>query len=237
MLVNKDLNKLLIIVPAYNEEKNLDLLWDNFTKSKINGDILVVNDCSTDNTQQVADKLGANVINLPFNLGIGGAMQTGYRYAYDNNYNYAIQVDGDGQHRPSEINKLIDAMSNNNADLVIGSRFVSKTDYRGSITRRVGISVFAFMTKILIGQSIKDATSGFRLANREVIKCFADNYPSDYPEPEVLVILKRMGFKIIEVPVEMSDRLEGKSSITSAKSIYYMIKVIFAMFISRIRKV
>lgn len=233
-----DKNKnLLLIVPAFNEEKNLIPLWDNFKKSGIDANMVIINDCSTDKTRQTAEKTGATVINLPVNLGIGGAVQTGYLYASQNNYDMAIQVDGDGQHEPKEIAKLVKAMQKSGANMVIGSRFVEKTDYRGSFSRRLGIATLAIATKLIAGQTVKDSTSGFRLVDKKVIDIFANSYPSDYPEPEVLVVLRKNKLKIIEVPVKMNARAEGKSSITSLKSVYYMLKVIFAMVISRIRKV
>ncbi len=198
-------------------------------------DILVVNDCSTDDTANVVKSLNIPCLDLPINLGIGGAMQTGYIFARDNNYDFAVQVDGDGQHDPREIEKLRSAHKKTGASLVIGSRFSKQTDYQSAFSRRLGIYIFSVITKILTGQSIKDATSGFRLANREVIQLFADYYPSDYPEPEVIVYLKNKGLDIYETPVKMSNRSYGKSSITPIKSVYYMIKVISAMFMQKLR--
>ena len=229
--------RTLVITPAYNEQGSLPLLAKKIQKLPQNIDWLVINDSSTDKTASILREIGIMHVDLPMNLGIGGAMQAGYQYARKYGYDYAIQVDGDGQHDPNEILKLIAEIEKGKADLVIGSRFVSKTKYRQTIMRRLGIGIFALVTKILIGQSIKDATSGFRIVNKKVIALFADNYPSDYPEPEVLVSLTKRNLKILEIPVEMNERETGKSSITSLRSVYYMIKVFFAMLVDKIRKV
>ncbi len=228
--------KLLIIIPAYNEEGAIEKVTDSIKKHLPMADILVVNDCSTDRTGEIVAAIpGVNLINLPINLGIGGAMQTGYKYAYENGYDYAMQTDGDGQHDPAEAAKLIKEIEKEKADMVIGSRFLEKTNYEQSFLRRLGIIIFEFLIKILIHQKVTDATSGFRIANKKIIKKFAEYYPSDYPEPEVLVYLDNAGLKFKEIPAEMVHREHGKSSITSFKSAYYMIKVIYSLLISKIR--
>jgi glycosyltransferase involved in cell wall biosynthesis len=228
--------KKLIIIPAYNEEKSLKNLIEKIRKEASSFDLIVVNDCSTDATLEKLKDIDVTHLDLPVNLGIGGAMQAGYKYALRENYDIAVQVDGDGQHLPSEISKLETVMEKTRADMVIGSRFFRKTTYRQTLSRRLGILLFSFLIKLLTGEAVTDATSGFRLVNRRVIRLFANDYPTDYPEPEVLIPLKRNGFKIIETPVIMNSRSSGRSSITAVKSVYYMVKVIFAMLIEKIRK-
>lgn len=229
------MSKLLVIIPAYNESASIENVIASAKQIGSGTDVLVVNDCSTDNTAEVVEKTGAALINLPLNLGIGGAMQTGYIYARNNGYDFAVQIDGDGQHRPAEVEKLLATQKRTGADLVIGSRFMGEKSFQSTPFRRIGIGIFAIVTKLLVGQRISDATSGFRLANREVIDLYSQYYPSDYPEPEVIVYLKNHGLKIAETPVKMKERQAGKSSITSLKSVYYMVKVIGAMIMQRMK--
>ena len=223
--------KIIVIVPAYNEEKTIDSVIYNIKKNK-DVDILVVNDGSSDKTSLIAKNNGVIVIDLPFNLGIGGCMQTGYKYAYKNGYDIAIQIDADGQHDARFIDELIKPILNDEADLVIGSRYVAKTNYRGSYLRRTGSRFFTFLLKILTGYAIYDSTSGFRAANRKVIKYFSESYPQDYPEVEVIAKLSKMGFRMREIPVEMHERLGGQSSINFKRSIYYMVKVTLAILVN-----
>lgn len=225
------MEKILLIIPAYNEAKNLPLLINEINKKASNVDIVVVNDCSKDNTLDVCRDLKVNVLNLPVNLGIGGAMQTGYKYAYENSYDIAIQVDGDGQHDPKYIDLLVQNIREGN-NMCLGSRFIEKTGFQSTFTRRIGIVYFSKLIKIITGSIITDPTSGFRACDRETIKLFNDYYPVDYPEPETLVLLKKHKMKIKEVAVEMKERKEGESSIKSFKSIYYMIKVSLAIVIT-----
>jgi len=225
------LPKIIVIVPAYNEEKTIDSVIYNIKKNK-DVDILVVNDGSSDKTSLIAKNNGVIVIDLPFNLGIGGCMQTGYKYAYKNGYDIAIQIDADGQHDARFIDELIKPILNDEADLVIGSRYVAKTNYRGSYLRRTGSRFFTFLLKILTGYAIYDSTSGFRAANRKVIKYFSESYPQDYPEVEVIAKLSKMGFRMREIPVEMHERLGGQSSINFKRSIYYMVKVTLAILVN-----
>lgn len=234
-MASKNKLKTLIIIPAFNEEKSIIGVIFDCKKYQPDADVLVINDCSKDETPKRARDAGANVINLPINLGIGGAMQTGYLYAKENNYDKAIQVDGDGQHNPEEIKKLLEGQEKDNAGLVIGSRFVSKSDFKQTMGRMLGIQILSFLSGLLTGQRVKDVTSGFRLADRTVIKIFADYYPSDYPEPEVIIMLKKKGIKVVEIPVKMNLRKGGVSSITPLKSIYYMIKVMSSMLIQKLR--
>ncbi|NRF95756.1 glycosyltransferase family 2 protein [Paenibacillus frigoriresistens] len=231
--------KILIIIPAFNEEKNIvNLLYTlNTLHTKV--DILVVNDCSNDKTSSICKSLvldNLNVIDLPCNLGIGGAVQTGYKYAYRHNYDIAIQLDGDGQHKPEYIINLIDPIVRNEADFVIGSRFIDKKGFQSSAMRRVGINYFSKLINLLVNQKITDPTSGFRACNKDIIELFASKYPVDYPEPESIIFLLRKKYKIVEIPVVMMERIAGVSSIHSFKSIYYMIKVSLAILIDFFRK-
>lgn len=221
--------RVLIIIPAYNEEKNLQQLFDKLKKLKY--DILVVNDFSKDDTSKICKENGISVIDLPVNLGIGGGVQTGYKYAYYNKYDIAIQVDGDGQHDPKYIENLVSNIENG-SDFCIGSRFIDKKGFQSTLIRRIGIGYFTKLIKILTGFNITDPTSGFRACNREILKYFVEYYPQDYPEPETLVLLNVKKFKITEIPVIMNERKGGKSSITPFKSIYYMIKVTIAILIA-----
>jgi len=227
--------KILVIIPAYNEEASIIDVVRKVKLADSNYDVLVVNDCSSDGTEIILRENFIKHLEMPINLGIGGAMHTGYLFAQQNNYDFAVQVDGDGQHDPNEIKKLLLAQQKSAAGLVIGSRFMSERSFRSSFIRRIGISIFAVTSWLLTGQRISDATSGFRLANREVIGLYARYYPSDYPEPEVIVYLKNRGVKIVETPVRMKERQGGASSITPIKSVYYMIKVISSMFMQKIR--
>ncbi|QDP41618.1 glycosyltransferase family 2 protein [Radiobacillus deserti] len=227
------MKKILIIIPAYNEE---DSILDTVNKIEVSTsyDYIVVNDGSTDGTLEILQKHNINHINLPVNLGIGGAMQTGYKYAYRNGYDYAIQLDADGQHNPSDLENLVSTIRKEDLDLVIGSRFVEQTGYRGSKMRRFGISYFYMVIRLLAHIKVTDPTSGYRIINRKVIREFIQYYPTDYPEVEVLVYLARKGYKIKEIKVEMNQRQGGKSSITPIKSIYYMLKV---SYISLVRSI
>jgi len=227
--------KILTIIPAYNEEKTITSVISNVRRYIPESDILVVNDGSSDNTPLYAAAANAMIINLPFNLGIGGAMQTGYMFARDNNYDIAVQVDGDGQHNPSDIQKLVKPVIDNLTDMVIGSRYISRTSYKSTYLRRIGMVFFSALVAFLTGNRVRDTTSGFRVVNRDIINYFAKNYPIDYPEVDVLVKLHKKGFRIMEIPVEMNRRQCGRSSITPFRSVYYMIKVSISLLIGAIR--
>jgi glycosyltransferase involved in cell wall biosynthesis len=228
--------KILIIIPAYNEEKSLPGVICDLRDNISSADILVVNDGSRDRTELVARDLGVMVLGLPFNLGIGGAMQTGYRYAEQNGYDVAIQFDGDGQHVATEVKTLLDGLQQGRADIVVGSRFLKPGEYRPSFFRKLGIWIFSTVLSAILRMRVTDTTSGFRVANRRVIEFFARSYPEDYPEVESLVLLHRAGLVIGEVPVVMRDRTGGRSSITPIRSAYYMIKVLLAVFIDLLKK-
>ena len=227
----------LIIVPAYNEEHAIAKVIENLRETDLEIDILVVNDGSADLTSSVAKATGqAPVIDLPKNLGIGGAVQTGFKYAARNNYQIAIQFDGDGQHLAEEIPKLLAQMKQAGANMVIGSRFLEKhAGFRSTFMRRQGIRLFEWLNSFLIRQRITDNTSGFRAYDQKAIEFLALHYTVDYPEPETVILLGRNHFKISEVSTKMRERLEGKSSFAGSGD-YYMIKVLLAIVMTYLRK-
>ena len=223
--------KILAIVPAYNEENNLASVIADLSNHQPGIKILIVNDASTDQTEKVACETGATVLNLAVNLGIGGAVQTGFIYARDEKYDIAFQFDGDGQHLAAEIDKLLEPLNRKEADVVIGSRFLEKGGFRSSLARQAGIRLISLVNKLLTGRKIMDSTSGFRAFNQKAISFLAENYSQDYPEPEAVVQLFRNGFNILEVPVQMRARLSGRSSIRPLHSFYYIIKVLLSNMI------
>jgi glycosyltransferase involved in cell wall biosynthesis len=233
--------KVLIVIPCYNEEASIPLVLNELQQITLPGgyqmSVLVVNDSSKDNTSVVARKSQAIVIDLPVNLGIGGAVQTGILFARDNGFDIAIQLDGDGQHPPKELAKMINYHLETGANVVIGSRFLEKEGFQSSFARRLGIGYFHWVNRIMTGMHIYDSTSGFRLFDRAAIKIASSYYPDEYPEPESLIIFSKAGLKIAEVPVVMSARQGGQSSIRHFGSLYYCIKVSLAMFFSFIRKI
>lgn len=227
---------ILVIIPAYNEENSIARVVQAVYKAHPEVDILVVNDGSKDSTSLRARATGlAHVIDLPFNLGIGGAVQTGYLFASRNNYDIAIQFDADGQHEPEELDKIISIISNGDADCCVGSRFLEKTGYTSTTIRKWGILFFSWLIRALTGRTMTDPTSGFRAVNRKAMDYFADNYPDDYPEVEALVMLEQLGLTVRETSVQMHSRREGHSSITGGKALYYMMKVSLAVLLTRFR--
>ena len=228
------MSKVLLIIPAYNEEESLRSLIEEIKTVCSGMDYLVVNDCSSDDTERLLEELGANYISLPCNMGIGGAVQSGYRYAAQNGYDIAIQIDGDGQHDVRFVKDMVKLIEDKQADVVIGSRFIDKEGFQSSQARRIGIRILSVLIRLMCGAKVKDVTSGFRAVNRRFIELFAENYPDDYPEPEVIVTAKLYGAVIKELPVVMRERTTGKSSINLKRSIYYMIKVSLAIIICRI---
>lgn len=217
--------KAIAIIPAFNEEKNIESVICSIKRSGVNIAIVVINDGSVDRTSEISKLAGAYVIDLPINLGIGGAVQTGYIYAYNNNYDIAIQVDGDGQHDGKDLIELISVIENSEADIVIGSRFVENSNYKSSFFRNIGIRFFSKLVSIIIKHPITDPTSGYRSINRKTLELFSKYYPSDYPEVETIVYAARQGLQIKEVPVKMNQRSHGKSSISLMNGFYYMLKV------------
>ena len=228
--------RILAIIPAYNEEGSVGKVIEELNTHLPEAAVLVINDGSTDHTSEKANTCGATVLDLPFNLGIGGAMQAGYRYAYETGYDIAIQVDADGQHDPKEIQKLLHTLEVENLDMAIGSRFIGTSEYKGSIMRRIGIAIFSGVISTIVRQRITDPTSGFRASNRKAIQLFASDYPQDYPEPEVVILLHQCHLRMGEVSVGMSKRYSGESSITKMRSVYYMVKVLLAIFVDCFKK-
>jgi glycosyltransferase involved in cell wall biosynthesis len=228
----------LAVVPAYNEAGSIERVVRSLRRSAPDFDVIVIDDGSTDDTAGRARAAGAAVVTLPFNLGIGGAVQTGFVYALKRGYNYMAQVDGDGQHEPDELRKLRAAMrADPSLDVVCGSRFVTDdSDYPAPISRRTGIHVFAFVLSKILGQRVTDPTSGFRLYNRRAITLFAHDYPHDYPEVEAVLMLHAHRLKMAEVGVQMHVRGSGQSSITTGRSVYYMIKVSLALLVGLLRR-
>jgi glycosyltransferase involved in cell wall biosynthesis len=234
--------KVILIIPAYNEEESILRTFqetqDFNDSSEYKLDAIVVNDCSTDMTGKLLDDNRIPHIDLIHNLGIGGAVQTGYKYAYENNYDIAIQFDGDGQHNVNYVPSLIKPLIEESCDLVVGSRFVDKnvSDFKSSAARRAGINLISSLIKATTGTKIYDTTSGFRSANRRTIKKFANKYPTEYPEPVTNEELLKDGYRIQEVAVSMNERRGGVSSIHSWKNFYYMINVIMSILIISMRR-
>lgn len=228
--------KILLIIPAYNEEENILKTCQNIEKYGEKIDYIVINDGSTDNTLKILQENNINHINLIKNLGIGGAVQTGYKYAYENNYDIAIQFDGDGQHDINYVKTICSPLIDGQADMCIGTRYLDKnsSEFQSTFMRRLGSNIISLCIKVLTGKKITDPTSGFRAANKNVIEEFAKEYPKEYPEPESTVSLLVNKYKIVEVPVSMNERTGGKSSINIWKSVDYMVKVLSAIIIDSI---
>lgn len=229
--------RVLIVIPAFNEASNIESLIHEIQSTQFSFlyDCVVVNDGSGDETVAIVEALGTKVLDLPYNIGIGGAVQTGFLYALERGFDYAVQVDGDGQHPPAEISNLYNEIHGKNLDMVIGSRFLGSGGFKSSVMRRKGISYFSYLLKVLSKLNIRDTTSGFRIYSKPAFSFLATEYPDDYPEPESLLSLSSSGFTINEIEVSMRERQGGVSSITNSGSIYYMIKVSIAMFLTFIR--
>jgi glycosyltransferase involved in cell wall biosynthesis len=226
----------LAIVPAYNEAGAIESVIREIRAADPELEPLVVDDGSADDTAQLAAAAGAHVIRLPYNLGIGGAVQTGYQYARDRGFDVAVQIDGDGQHDPGELSVLLEPILDGRADMVVGSRFAGDTPYRSTVSRRLGIRLFAALVSLIVRQRVTDTTSGFRAVNRLGIRLFALDYPHDYPEVEATVLVSRHRLRLVEVPVRMRGRATGDSSITALRAIYYMTKVTLALFVGLFRR-
>jgi glycosyltransferase involved in cell wall biosynthesis len=228
--------RAVAVVPAYNEQATVGRVIAGLREHAPEFDIVVIDDGSTDRTREIAEASGVRVLRLPFNVGIGGAVQAGFNYALEQGYDYLVQVDADCQHDPSEIETLVHTMKTDGTnDVIIGSRFLKDLQYVGPISRRAGIHVFAFLLSRFVGEKITDPTSGFRLYNRRAISLFARDYPHDYPEVEAVLVLHFHRLRMREVAVRMFQRGGGASSIRSGKSIYYMIKVLLAIFVGLAR--
>lgn len=227
--------KLLVIIPAYNEQGNIQKTLEDLRENCPEADVIVVNDCSEDRTLPILKEEKIPYLDLPVNLGIGGGVQDGYLYAEQNGYDIAVQFDGDGQHRADCIHSLIRPVAEGEADMAIGSRFLKDSDengFKSTASRRFGIRLLSAMIRVVTGKRIHDVTSGFRAVNRELITFYAKNYAQDFPEPEAIVLAVNRGFRVCEVPVRMNERASGRSSIRSLMSVYYMIKVSLAILVA-----
>jgi glycosyltransferase involved in cell wall biosynthesis len=225
------------IVPALNEELTVPRVIDELRAFDAGLVIVVVDDGSADRTAEVAAAKGAVVLRLPFNLGIGGAVQTGFRFAFEHDFDLAVRVDGDGQHDPAQLARILAPVLSGEADIAVGSRFAAdEGGYRSSLPRRAGIRVLAWVVSRIAGQQVTDTTSGFQALNRRGIALFARDYPHDYPEVEAIVMVFRHRLRLQEVPVSMRERGGGSSSITALRSIYYMVKVLLALFVGLFRR-
>jgi glycosyltransferase involved in cell wall biosynthesis len=229
--------RLIAIVPAWNESGAIGKVVDEIKEFDSAIDVVVIDDCSTDDTAEVAGSHGATVLRLPFNVGIGGAVQTGFRYALEEGYEIAVRLDGDGQHAASEIPRILGPVDAGDADLVIGSRFVDPDGtYRPPFARRIGIRVFARLVSVLGGQRVTDTTSGFVALDRTGIELFAKEFPHDYPEVEATLVALRSGLRVAQVQVDMRERTTGSSSITFVRSLYYIVKVSLALLVASLRR-
>ena len=226
--------KILIIIPAYNEAENIVHVVKDMMEQAPQYDYLVVNDGSTDKTLAICEEEGFRYLDLSINMGIGGAVQAGYIYAYKNNYDIAVQMDGDGQHDVAYLEKLLEPIAADEADVVIGSRFLEKEGFQTSASRRTGINILSALIWITTGKRIRDVTSGYRAVNRMFIEIYSKDYPTDYPEPEAIVAAMMHLGRVREVPVKMRAREGGVSSITFKKSVYYMFKVTLAILLCRL---
>ena len=230
--------KVLLIIPSYNEEANVLNNYKNIIdynkNSKIKYDPIIINDGSSDQTEQICKDNDIPYISLVHNLGIGGAVQTGYKYALENDYDIAVQFDGDGQHDINYVKNIIEPVINNKCDMCIGSRFIDKSssEFKSSFARRIGINIISFFIKFKTGKKICDTTSGFRAVNQDIIKEFANDYPVEYPEPISTVSVLKQGYNIKEVPVSMNEREFGTSSIKAWKNIYYMFNVVISILVT-----
>ena len=236
------MKRILIVIPAYNEEENILKTYNSIVDfNRKNGTtykVIVINDGSTDSTLKILRENDIPHVALIHNLGIGGAVQTGYKYGYENGFDIAVQYDGDGQHDVSYVKAITDPIVNGEADLVVGSRYIdpSESDFQSSFARRCGIKLISWATKLKTGETVLDTTSGFRAVNREIMGYFSKNYPTEFPESITNVECIKMGYRIKEVPVSMNEREGGVSSIRSGKIIYFMLNVVLSILISNVRR-
>jgi glycosyltransferase involved in cell wall biosynthesis len=234
--VSAEAMKRIAIVPAYNEELNIGRVIDELRAFDPGLHVVIVSDGSLDRTAEIALEHGAHVVKLPFNLGIGGAVQTGFRYAHENGYELVVRCDGDGQHDLSQLPKVLAPVLAGDADIAVGSRFAGGEGYRSSATRRVGIRLLALIVSAIARQRVTDTTSGFQALNAKALALFAADYPHDYPEVEGMVMTIKHRLRLCEVPVTMREREYGRSSITALRSFYYMAKVLLALFVGLFRR-
>ena len=232
------LKEVIIVIPAYNEEKNIEPLIKNIKAKVSNVDILVIDDGSADRTARVAEKAGAIALRLPFNMGYGAALQTGFKYALNKRYQYVVQMDADGQHDPDSVKILLNEIRKESADVVIGSRFLNdKSSYRAPLVRKLGIGLFGKIASIITGQPVTDPTSGFQALNRDALRFYASKYyPVDYPDADVIIMLHRAGLRVKEISVVMHNRQEGQSMHSGLlKPLYYVFKMFLSMFVTLLR--
>lgn len=230
------MDKILVIIPAYNEEGNIANVVSGIRDTCPQADILVVDDGSKDQTANVARSAGVRLVSHPFNLGYGSTIQTGYKYAFAEGYDYLVQIDGDGQHDPAYIDKLLAPVVRGEADFAIGSRFMGLESYTPSLARRAGITLFRTIVSMIIGRKVTDCTSGFQAFNRDVIRFFtSDIFPCDYPDADVLVALHCARFSSCEVPVRMHRNLQGKSMHSGIKPLYYVLKMLLSILVTSLR--
>lgn len=232
-----DREKTLIIIPAYNEENNIAKVVNQIRDCIPDVDVLIVNDGSEDKTEQVVLSMGERLITLSYNMGYGVALQTGFKYALKNGYRYTVQIDGDGQHDPKDIHKLLKAVLDGEADVAIGSRFLNGGRYKAPIIRRMGMLIFGYLASLIIGQRVTDPTSGYQALNSNGIRFYAsDYYPVDFPDADVIIMLHRAGLKIKEIPVTMYPNPDHKSMHAGLKPLYYIFKMFLSIFLTLLRK-
>ncbi len=223
--------KILVIIPCYNEQDNIDKVIRNLKATNSDVDYVIINDCSTDNSKQVCENNNLNYVSFPFNLGIGGSVQCGYQYAVERGYDIAVQMDGDGQHNPEYLIDILEPILSGKADMCIGSRFINKEGFQSSKLRRLGIAIISLVILALTGKRVRDVTSGFRACSKNLINFYSKEYAQDFPEPEAILSAVKNGFKVVEVPVVMEERFAGISSINALKSPYFMVKVILSLIV------
>ncbi len=228
--------KILIIIPAYNEYESIMGVIQDIEQHYPSADKLVINDSSTDKTKDILLQNNISFLDLPLNLGIGGGVQAGYLYAYEKDYDIAIQMDGDGQHCAQELEKIIEPIKSGDANVVIGSRFINSEGFQSSQMRRIGINFLSKLINLCTGITVKDVTSGFRAVDKKFIEILSREYAQDYPEPEAISVVSKHKGKLLEVPVIMRKRMTGKSSISFKNSIYYMVKVTLAILIQKVSR-
>ncbi len=230
-------SKVLVIIPAYNEEKSIKRVIKEVQENVPGGEMVVIDDGSTDATSRIARQAGAVVLSHPINLGAGAATQTGYKYALEHSYQFVVQLDADGQHSPRHIDDLLNVLRNDSIDIVIGSRFLGEREYKVSWIRKSGMKILASIASLIIGQKITDSSSGFRVLKRKVVDFFANiNYPSDYQDADVIILTHFAGFRIKEVPVTMYESISGKSMFDGGKLIYYGFKMLLSIMVTLLRE-
>ena len=235
MTPHPDFNSLLVVIPAYNEQASIRAVIREAREVLPGVPLVVIDDCSKDATVLLAQEAGAQVLRLPHHLGLGGAVQAGYKLAYELGYEYVIRLDGDGQHDPRDVPRLLDALRRSGCQMVIGSRFAESDGSQTSVMRKVGVRFFRGVLRVILGEPVRDPTSGFVGVNRAALQVFSASFPLEYPEIEALVVLQRRAFRFVEVPCRMRPRLGGKSSITAVKSVYYVLHVLLGVLVNILR--